>query len=192
MESLKFKIPKTNHEATAEFFDMYPTAISAEEAVISIAELHTKAELIAILGPMMGVASAVIGQWMGLGAGLAGARGAVARENMVTGFTLGVVMGADWRKIGLVKDYFWKHGPNRNPFDAETGKIAQNCHNEGLVVGFLQAHALDQDQKELFWRDIGNRAGDVSHMGDSKKWGRRQWIDWYIFASVIFRKAHVT
>jgi len=100
-------------------------------------------------------------------------------------------VGADGRKAKLMKSYFWKHQPDVNHFDQEAGVIAQNSYNQGLIAGFMQGRELSANQNKLFWKDIGNRAGDQSHLGEMSDWSEREWIDWYIIAAATFRRYHL-
>ena len=191
MGRLKFEIPETGHEFGAEFMDAFPVVLNAEETVLSLAEMFTEAELIAALGEFFPVVSAVIGQWFSLGAGYAAGRAAVAKENMASGFSRGVVLGADGRKPDALKAYFWKFQPDSNVVDHEAGKIAQAAYNQGLVTGFMQGRELNKKQREWFWRDIGHRAGDQSFRGDPSNWTKSDWLDWYILAAATFRRFHL-
>lgn len=191
MDRLKFLIPETGHEFAADFMDAFPVVLSAEETVLGLAEMFTEAELILALGEFFPIVSAVIGQWFSLGAGYAAGRAAVAQENMQSGFSRGVVLGADNRKPSRLRDYFWKFEPDRNVFDEEAGRIGQTAYNQGLVAGYLQGKELSAEQKAWFWKDIGRRAGEQSHRGDSAEWDDCQWEDWYILAAATFRRFHL-
>jgi hypothetical protein len=191
MDRLKFIVPDTGQEFDAEFMDAFPVVLSAEEAVLGIGEMFTEAELLVALGEVFPIVSAVIGQWFSLGAGYAAGRAAVAKENMESGFSRGVVMGADGRKPELLKDYFWKFSPDPNAFDEEAGRIGQTAYNQGLVAGFMQGRELSKDQRSWLWKDLGHRIGDQSWRGESSTWSRNDWIDWYITVAATFRKDHL-
>jgi hypothetical protein len=192
MERLKFLIPETGQEFAADFMDVFPVTLSAEEAVLGVAEMFTEAELVAALGTTFSLASAVIGQWFSLGAGYASGRADVAKENMVSGFSRGVVLGSDGRKAETLKDYFWKFSPDPNTFDQEAGVIAQNAYNQGLVAGFMQGRELDTEQRAWLWRSLGNEMGDQSYRGDSSEWTDKDWEDWYVEAAGTFRRLCLT
>lgn len=191
MDRLKFVIPETGHEFDAGFMEAFPVVLSAEEAVLGLAEMFTKAQLVADLGTFFPIVSAVIGQWFSLGAGYAAARAQIAKENMASGFSRGAVLGADGRKPTLLKEYFWKFEPDPNPVDREAGTIAQTAYNQGLVAGFMQGRELSKEQKEWFWKDIGHRGGDQSFRGKPANWTKTDWVDWYIFAAATFRRFHL-
>lgn len=191
MDRLKFVIPATGHEFAGEFMEAFPVVLNAEETVLGLAEMFTEAELIVALGEFFPIVSAVIGQWFSLGAGYAASRAQIAKENMRSGFSRGVVLGADGRKPMLLKEYFWKFHPDPNPVDEDAGKIAQKAYNQGLIAGFMQGRELTKAQREWFWRDIGHRAGDQSFRGNSKDWGKQEWIDWYILAAATFSRFHL-
>ena len=191
MDRLKFVIPDTGQEFDAEFMDAFPVVLNAEEAVLGIAEMFTEAELLVALGEFFPIVSAVIGQWFSLGAGYAAGRAAVAKENMQSGFSRGVVMGADGRKPELLRDYFWKFSPDPNPFDQEAGRIGQTAYNQGLVAGFLQGQELSKEQRAWLWKDLGHRLGDESWRGDPGTWTESEWIDWYVTVAAIFRRDHL-
>ena len=192
MDRLKFAIPDTGQEIDAEFVDVFPVVLSAEEAVLGIAEMFTESELIVALGETFPIVSAVIGQWFSLGAGYAAGRAAVAKDNMASGFSRGVVMGADGRKPALLQDYFWKFAPDPNPFDEEAGRIGQTTYNQGLVAGFMQGRELNKAQRTWLWTDLGHRIGDESWRGEQSTWDRDAWVDWYITAAAGLRKDHLS
>lgn len=191
MDRLKFVIPETGHEFAGEFMDAFPVVLNAEEAVLGLAEMFTEAELIVALGTLFPIVSAVVGQWFSLGAGYAAARAEIAKENMASGFSRGVVMGVDGRKPALLQEYFWKQAPDPNVVDPDAGKIAQKAYNQGLIAGFMQGRELSPAQRKWLWQDIGRRVGDQSSRGESSGWNKSAWIDWYILAAAKFRIAHL-
>ena len=190
MDRLKFIIPETGQETSAEFIEAFPVMLEAESAVLELAEMFTEAELIATLAEFFPIVSAVIGQWFALGAGYAAARAAIAKENMESGFSRGAVLGADHRPPRILKDSFWKFWPDPNPFDQDAAVIAQKAYNQGLVAGYMQGHELSDRQRELFWKDIGRRVGDQSYRGPAADWTDAQWVDWYILAAATLRRYH--
>jgi hypothetical protein len=192
MERLSLVVPDTEQESTSGFMDAFPVMLNAEEAVIGIAELFTESALVAELGVAFPIVSAVIGQWFALGAGYAAARAAVAKENMTSGFSRGVVVAIDYRSGQQLIDYFWKYSPDPNPADAEAGIIGQKAYNRGLVAGFMQGRELNGGQRKWMWRDIVASAGDQSYRGPTSDWSDRDWVDWYIKAAATFRRDHLT
>ena len=189
MDRLKLAIPETGLE-NSDDVEVIPVAFDAVGAVFHIAEMFTEAELVTDLGVVFPIVAAVIGQWVSLGAGYAAAREAIAEDNMASGFSRGVVLGADHRPPTILKDSFWKFWPDPNPFDQDAAVIAQKAYNQGLIAGYMQGRELSEKQRALLWRDIGRHVGDQSYRGPSADWTDAQWVDWYITAAAALRRYH--
>lgn len=142
---------------------------------------------LAIAGPLLAVA----GSFLALGAGYYEAAEKIAEEWSATGFSRGVVMGAEGRKAKLLKDYFGNACCPPNRFFEKGRDIAIANYRMGLLVGYVQGRLLCPNQRIIFWRDLGVRIGDQSYRGPSKQWTARGWVNWYIDAAAAFKSAHL-
>jgi peptidoglycan hydrolase-like protein with peptidoglycan-binding domain len=140
-----------------------------------------------IAGPFLGVV--LVG--LGLGAPYAEAAQEIAEKSAASGFSRGVVMGADKRQGGLVREYFGNDYFPPNPFLPNGRAIAVANYRMGLLVGFFQGRRLSENQRAIFWHDLGQRMGYQSYRGPSKQWSQREWRDWYITVAAIFRRDHL-
>ena len=188
---LKFVVPETGHEFAARFLDLFPVALSAEEAVLALAELHTESVFLVDLGVAFPIASAVIGQWVALGSGIAAGRELIAKDEMDSGYSVGVVLAADGRDLTYLGDHFLRESPTPNPNDQDAARIAQTVYNVGLVAGFKQAREFSTEKREGLLADIESRRGDESWRGERNTWSTRDWVNWYTDAAATFRDAHV-
>jgi hypothetical protein len=121
-----------------------------------------------------------------LGIGYQGAAEVTAARAAAIGFSQGVVMGAEGRSWSLVRDYFG----GRRYFD-ENAKVESKNYGAGLIAGYVQGRKLSQNQRAIFWRDLGHRMGDQPVPGPSANWGRNQWVDWYITVAGRFWQDHL-
>lgn len=142
---------------------------------------------LAVLGPVL----AVVAVGLGLGAPYYEAGEKIAEDWSARGFSRGVVMGADERKAALLNDYFGNDRVEDYPFE-HGHTIAVGNYKMGLMVGFAHGRLLSPFQRDIFWRDIGNRMGYQSYRGPNGKWSRSEWRDWYTTIAIIFRRDHLT
>jgi len=158
---------------------------------VAAAEIFAEASVLvaglAIGGPLLALA----GSFLALGAGYAEAAEKIAANWAATGFSRGVVMGADKRRASVVKDYFGNLYFPPNPRFPRGRDVAIANYRMGLLVGYVQSRLLSQNQRVIFWRDLGHRMGDQSHRGPQKQWQRREWVDWYTEAAAAFRRHHL-
>jgi outer membrane protein OmpA-like peptidoglycan-associated protein len=140
-----------------------------------------------IAGPVL----ALVGNFLALGIPCVEAAQIVADKWSATGFARGVVMGADQRKAQQLKDYFGNDYFPPNHFCPQARDVAIANYKMGLLVGFVQGRLLCPNQRTIFFRDLGRRMGDQSYRGDSKRWGRREWVDWYVSAAAAFKGHHL-
>ena len=63
-------------------------------------------------------------------------------DEIRSGFSRGVVLGADDRKTDYIKENFVKHSPVRNSVYPEYGTKFQNAYNRALVAGYAQGRRL--------------------------------------------------
>jgi outer membrane protein OmpA-like peptidoglycan-associated protein len=147
----------------------------------------TLAGVLTVLAPL----TALLANFIALGAGYAQAAEILARDWSASGYSRGVVMGADGRKPVLVKEYFRNACcPKDNAFPAGRG-IAIANYRTGLMVGYTHGRMLCPNQRAIFWKDLVNRMDNQSYRGPSAKWTARGWSDWYTDAAGAFRKAHL-
>src|SRR5262249_22254627 len=121
----------------------------------------------------------------------------ISRQRITSGFSYGVVMGADGRKWSYVKRMFWEYRPERNTFDQDAGAIAQKAFNTGLAAGYLQSREIAKKPKKmeffleciralLIAVDVVVCGGGVSNL-----WKELTWRNWYITAGVNFRSLYL-
>ena len=151
------------------------------------AEASTLVAGLAIGAPLLGLASS----FLAIGAGYLEAAEKIAADWSATGFSRGVVMGADKRRAHMVKDYFGNDYFPPNPIFPRGRSIAIANYRLGLLAGFVQGRLLSPNQRAIFWRDLGHRMGDQSYRGSPAQWTRRDWIDSYVAAAAVFRSAHL-
>jgi hypothetical protein len=157
------------------------------------AEIFAEASLLvaglAIGAPVLALAAV----FLALGAPYYEAAEKIGAKWAATGFSRGVVMGANKRKASLVKDYFGNDYFPPNPQFPRGRSIAMANYKVGLLVGYVQGRvlSLSPNQHVIFWRDLGHRMGNQSHRGPQGQWKRREWIDWYVTAAAVFRRDHL-
>jgi hypothetical protein len=107
-----------------------------------------------------------------------------------TGFSRGVVMGADKRPLSLVSDY-WA-GLYFAPGDFRNVQVTN--YKVGLFAGWLHGHVLSRHRNQwvIFHRDLGRRLGDQSFRGPRERWRREDWRNWYTDAAAVFSRDHLT
>jgi hypothetical protein len=115
------------------------------------------------------------------------------RQELISGFTLGVVLGADGRDVSYLKR-FVKEYPVYNSFFPEQGENLKNLYNVGLATGYYQGKQLNGPQRVAFFLDL------YSHMKthpsrtygeDSRKWDDLTFKKYYWECSGIFRGWHL-
>jgi hypothetical protein len=150
--------------------------------------LSAPAALVAgVFSPLLGAASS----FLALGAGYHEAWMKIAEDQAASGYSRGAVMGADRRSPSLVRQYFGNlhfHYPGNGQGD----RVAKATHDAGLVTGYLHGRALRQNQRTIFWRDLGRRMTEQSHRGPQSQWRSRDWSDWYTATAAVFRRYHLT
>ncbi len=111
-----------------------------------------------------------VGVWVALGSGYYQAREALKKEETMSGFSQGIVMGLlDWRWNNVVSLFRRPH-LNINAFDSEMDSIRVNSYHEGLKKGFLAGTILPKEAKKTFSKAL-RKAGNVT---GPKEWSR----DW--------------
>ena len=155
------------------------------------AEIFAEASLLvaglSIAAPLLALA----GTFLALGAGYAEAAEKIAAKWAATGYSRGVVMGANRRKASMLRDYFGNDYFPPNPVFPRGRDVAIANYRMGLLVGYVHGRALTNNQMVIFWRDLGRRMGDQSYRGPQTTWNRRQRMDWYIEAAAVFKSHHL-
>jgi|GEM_PF-2190964 Outer membrane protein and related peptidoglycan-associated (lipo)proteins len=142
-------------------------------------------KLLAIGAPVL----ALVGNFMALGMGCVEAADVAAKNWAATGFSRGVVMGADKRKAAQVRDYFQNDYFPPNPICPQVRDVAIANYKMGLLVGYVHGRLLCPNQRTIFFRDLGHRL--KPNHGDTKNWTQREWVSWYTSAAAVFRKYHL-
>ena len=115
-------------------------------------------------------------------------------DQTLSGFSRGVVLGADRRSASYVKSNFVKFGPVPNSVYPEYGKKFQNTYNRALIAGYAQGKALSDAERKAFFLDLFSRmtVKPADEYGeDSKLWSDRTWVDYYVETAAVFRSNHL-
>ena len=143
-----------------------------------------------IAGPVAGMAAVFVA----LGNAHAEAINSVIADELKSGFSRGVVLGADERKPDYVKSNFVKFSPVRHDVYPERGVQFQQAYNRGLIAGYAQGKALGHAESKAFFLDLFGRMSvhpSTTYGGDSKWWSERTWMDYYIDVAAVFRRDHL-
>jgi hypothetical protein len=143
-----------------------------------------------VTGPIAGMAAV----WVELGNAHADAINSLIREQIVSGFSRGVVLGADRRPADYVKYNFVKYSPVPNSVYPEFGRKFQNAYNSALVAGYAQGKALTKEQSGAFFSDLFARMSEnpaVTYGEDSKLWTDKNWTDYYTDCAIVFTRDHL-
>jgi hypothetical protein len=117
-------------------------------------------------------------------------------DEIRSGFSRGVVLGADDRAASYIKENFVKHSPVRNSVYPEYGTKLQNAYNRALVAGYAQGRRLleSKAQRSAFFEDLYARMSvhpSVEHGEDQDAWSERTWTSYYIDCAAMFRLHHL-
>jgi hypothetical protein len=161
------------------------------EPAIGTAEVIAETSLLigglSIAGPFLAMAA----NFLMLGAGYQEAAEKIATNWAASGYSRGVVLGANRRPAAQVKKYYGNlYFPPNVAFERGRG-IARANHHAGLVAGYLSGRILKPNQHVIFWRDLGRRMGDQSWRGPRERWTSQQTQDWYTEAAAVFRRDHL-
>jgi hypothetical protein len=190
MPRLKDKVPIRTD--TGETFDKIGVMLSYADMSMSVLDVAGAAGLaFEVAGFATSIAGAVYTQWTSAASGYLAARSEIKWNYFSSGFSRGVVMGIDGRPGKLVADYFGHDYIPTNHFDEDATEMAREAYVHGLLTGWLQGRECTKQQRKDLWMDLAHRAGDLSYLGDSKEWSRREWINWYVTVGAIFRRAHM-
>jgi hypothetical protein len=196
LELLSLKIPDAPY--SDERFKKVEITVDVAHAVLTAIEIF-EVPLAGLLGlgvPVAGALLAAAAPFLAIGSGYAEATTIVARREMRTGFSRGVVCGASRRRWSDVKDWFWQYSPTPNPFNPPAAIAGQKANNTGLAAGFLQGQELakNANKHSFFWTSLKKRltAGDIAqYAGKRDSWQRRDYIDMYITYAVLFEKLYL-
>jgi hypothetical protein len=115
----------------------------------------------------------------------------IAARAAASGFSAGAVMGADGRSWRLVRNYIGNRHFYGTDLGAGSAKNEATNYFAGLVAGYVQGRKLSNNQRTIFWHDLGHRMGDQSYRGPKEQWGHKQWVDWYVAVAAIFYRDHL-
>jgi hypothetical protein len=99
---------------------------------------------------------------------------------MRSGFSYGVVLGADDRPPAYVNEHFVKHSPVPSVVYPEYGRKFQNAYNRALAAGYAQGRRLlaSKAQRSAFFEDLYARMSvppSVAYGDDQDAWSERTW-----------------
>ena len=154
---------------------------------IAAAEMFELVEALALAGPVL----AFVGSFMALGVPYMEAAEHIANEWSASGFSRGAVMGADRRRARQVIETFGNLFFPPNTQFPRGRDVAVANYRAGLAAGYLQGRMLTENQRKIFWRDLGHRMGDQSYRGPHDGWSATQWSDWYTDVAAAFRWNHL-
>jgi hypothetical protein len=145
-----------------------------------------------VLAPLAGEAAVLLA----IGNAHAEAINGLIEDEIRSGFSLGVVLGADDRPGSYVKWNFVKHGPVHNSVYPEYGKKFQNAYNGSLAAGYAQGRRLldSKAQRGAFFEDLYARMSvppSIAYGEDQDTWSERSWRDYYIDCAAAFRLHHL-
>jgi len=145
-----------------------------------------------VMGPVTGA----VAVWVAMGVPHAEAINATARDQRLSGFSRGVVLGADDRPADYVKEHFVKWSPDPNSVYPEYKSRFQQAYNQALVAGYAQGQRLleDKRQRGAFFEDLYRRMRphpSVTYGEDQDQWSDRSWVDYYIETAATFRRDHL-
>jgi hypothetical protein len=101
------------------------------------------------------------------------------------------VMGADRRPARRLMETFGRLFFPPNPIFPRGRDVAVANYRAGMAAGYVQGRLLSDNQRAIFWRDLGHRMGDQSYRGPQSQWGPRDWVDWWTDVAAYFRRDHL-
>ncbi|MDH4078364.1 MAG: hypothetical protein OEU68_00950 [Nitrospira sp.] len=156
-------------------------------------------ELLPFLGLKGVVAIPVIAQlglFANLGAPHAEAANVILKREVNSGFSKGVVLAADGRKLSYAAERFWKYTIMVSPMLSGYENQFLNAHNRAMVIGhkaMARCHLTKLQQKQ-FVQDLWSRmtvTPDVEFGKDWRKWSDRDWTNYYIGLAAVFIRDHL-
>jgi hypothetical protein len=196
MNMLADAIPKAASAEDLENMENLHYALEIIEGVevgLAIFDIEIAGALglgIEVAGPIAGAAAV----FLALGLPHAEAINNLIKDQISSGFSRGVVLGADHRSPSFVKSNFVQFSVVSNVVYPEYGGKFRDEYNRGLVAGYSQGKRLDKNQSTVFFRDLYSRMSvrpSVTYGPDVSVWSERTWIDYYIECAAIFRRDHL-
>ena len=165
------------------------------DAVIIGLEIAELAGILAIAAPFVGAAVVVLI----IGNAHADAIAKLKKDQMMDGYSLGIVLGVNGAQPVYVKNHFFKHFPVRNAVYPEQGQSLQNAYNQAVVAGYATGKKLNTVQIVNLLGDLHARMGgdDVviqkygNGVSDAKKWSEGAKQRYYKDAASAFKIAHL-
>jgi hypothetical protein len=188
-----------------ELFDAVHTGLAmfmVDEAIVGttgVIGAGSTAGAVGVLGIAAEVAAPVAAEaavLLAIGNAHAEAINSILDDQIRSGFSRGVVLGADDRPPSYVKENFVKFSPVSNAVYPEYGKKFQNAYNRALVAGYAQGRKLleHKDQRSAFFEDLYARMRvhpAIEHGEDQDQWSDRTWVNYYIDCAATFRATHL-
>ena len=168
-------------------------AVEGVEVGLAVASVHSTSLAllgIEVAGPIAGMAAV----YVALGNAHADAINSVIKDQIHSGFSRGVVLGADRRPESFVKYHFVKHSRVPHTVYPEYGAKFQNAYNLALAAGYAQGKQLTKPESGAFFSDLFKRMSvhpSITYGEDSKEWSERSWLDYYIECAALFRRDHL-
>lgn len=168
-------------------------AVEAAHGLVAISEIF---ELVSALSLFAGPLAAV-NLFLSLGTPYLEAAIHIAGEWSASGYSRGAVLGAERRANGSpiparqVRDYFGNQDVDRYPGFDQGQAVGLATYRAGLLGGYSQGRLLSQNQRTIFWRDLGSRLGDQSYRGPQAQWTQLDWRGWYTDVAACFRRYHL-
>ena len=156
MNLLADAIPKAPSAEDVEKLHILHYALEVIEGVevgLPVLEIHIAGALglsLVVAGPISGAAAVFVA----LGLPHAEAINNVIKDQISSGFSRGVVLGADERSTSFVKTHFVQYSPVPHVVYPEYGGKFRDEYNRGLVAGYAQGKRLDKMQSGAFFKDL--------------------------------------
>ena len=193
-EKLRQAMPETPDHTSGHVTHYVLEIIEGVEVGLTIAEkMHWIGALalpLEIVGPIAGMAAV----YVALGNAHADAINSNISHQMYSGFSRGVVLGADHRSVDYLKEHWVKWSPVSNPVYPEYGKKFQQAYNMALMAGYAQGKALTDEERKAFFKDLIARLPEnptVTYGENSNEWSDRSWRDNYKETAADFRRDHL-
>lgn len=198
--NLKLTVPDTPHNTSGHVVHFIIDVAEAVEIGLTILETAGVVHLAGTLGLTATVALPIagyVGIFVLLGNAHADAQNKLIKDEVLSGFSRGVILGANGAKPSYVRKHFVKWSPVHNSVYPEIGKKLQNEYNRALVAGYVQGKALSQNQIGILFRDLHSRMSDGTRNyyygggGQWSNWGERTKREYYIDIAAIFKGYHL-
>ena len=193
-EKLRQAMPETPDNSVAHYVHYGLELVEAVEfGLVYFNAVHAAGLLglgIEIAAPVAGMAAVFIA----IGSAHAEAINSNISHQMYSGFSRGVVLGADHRSVEYLKEHWVKWSPVSNAVYPEYGRKFQQAYNTALMAGYAQGKALTDEERKAFFKDLIARLPEnptVTYGENSKEWSDRSWRDYYTETAAVFRRDHL-